>query len=365
MPKWRNTQRRITLRDIASEAGVSAMTVSRVMDPTHGGVKVKPETRKRVEAAVQKLGYKPNLAARSLRSSKTFQIGAYVNWNDYHSMSTFGWTHIFGSLQREAGKYGYRLAFYFYENASEDDLRDLLEPGRYVDGLVVQGRNLTELEIREMRASRMPVVSLYETIPDFCSLISGDYEVGVNAANYLYKLGHRRVSAMAQRKTKDEWSMRYHGFIERASELGMDLVSRYFEPRRGPALTGWEKRFGYDNAPIPGDRDAAFSAIWIPSDFVAVGAVDRYEEEGMVVGRDLSVLSLDNSEAYGYAYWKEPRLSSFDLNKQSIGKTAAEKLCSGSFEANVHTFQFELVERTSVTEGPAKIKNKEAPISIA
>lgn len=328
------------------------MTVSRVLGLGAQEGRVRKETRERVRAAADLLGYRPNVAARSLRSNRMHQIGAYINRPEYLTMAGFGWMRLFSSLQRQSEEHNYRLAFHFYEDASEASLREFFEPGRYVDGLVVQGRNLSELEIRLLRESGMPVVSLYERLEGFCCMLGDDRGMGRKAADYLYSRGHRRVAAMAHKMAKPEWNGRYEGFIDRARELGMEVVETCFREANKPLLAGWEREFGYDSVPLPGEGKLGFSAIWIPSDFVAVGAIRRYEAEGLVVGRDISVLSYDNSEAYGYAHWETPRITSFELARDRIGLAAADMLCGGNYMPGVHWFASTLVERTSVCDGP-------------
>lgn len=329
------------------------MTVSRVLDVSGWErAKVRPTTRERVEAVAERMGYRPNVAARSLRSNRTHQIGVYIKWKDYVAMGSSGWMRVFSALQRQASEHNYRLAFHFHDQESEADLRELFTPGRYMDGLVVLGRNLSDVEVGLLNDCGMPTVSLYHRIADFCCLLADDGGVGRRAADYLHSRGHRKVAVLSHRTPREEWNGRFHGFVTRAGELGLEVSMQVFHACERRNLNGWERDFGYTETPLPGS-DQAFSALWVTSDFVAVGAVQRLEDEGLVVGKDVSVLSYDNAEGHGYAFWEQPRLTSFDLARDKIGIAAADVLCSGSFSPDIHLFSSQLVERGSVCDGPA------------
>lgn len=348
----KSRKKNVTILDVAREAGISPMTVSRVFDSNPTRSKVRPETRELVEKVARRLGYRPSAAARHLRLQRAHQIGVYLNWKHHGILSNYGWPRLFGAMQRQAAVYGYRLAFHFQDDTSEANLRDFFQPGRYVDGLVILGRNASETEVRLLQESGLPTVSIYEEIEGFYSLLTNDRGIGYQAANYLYARGHRDVAVLACRFPKDQWNQRYYSFVERAKELGMRVVQNCYQPAGIEKNLGWEHTFAYRNAPLPLKKNGHFTAIWIPSDFLAVGAIHRYEEEGWVVGKDISVISYDNSEAHGMRYWDKPRMTSFELSREQIGICAADILCSGKTEKKVHFFDSVLIERTSVCDGP-------------
>lgn len=355
--KSRSKKKNVTVLDVAREAGLSPMTVSRVFDSDATRSKVRPGTREKVEAVARQLGYRPSTAARNLRLQRSHQIGVYLNWKHHGILSHFGWPRVFGALQRQAAQYGYRVAFHFQDDTSETNLKDFFQPGRYVDGLVVLGRNIADKEIRLLRESGLPTVSLYEEIDGFVCLLANDRRVGRQAADYLYARGHRDVAVLAYRNDREHWNLRYYSFMERAQELGLQIVQQYYQPAGMDKTLGWEHTFGYQNAPLPLGDKGHFTALWIPSDFLTVGAIHRYEDEGWEVGKDLSVLSYDNAEAHGIRYWDTPRITSFELNREQIGVRAADILCSGNPEKPVHSFDSTLIERTSVCDGPAAPDN--------
>jgi DNA-binding LacI/PurR family transcriptional regulator len=125
------TRKRATLYDVATQAGVSYQTVSRVINDSPN---VSPSTRRRVLEAIKALGYQPNKAARMLVTQRTSTLGVIT-----YGTSFYGPAHMMVGVEKAAKAAGYRLLYYNLENASPDEMVSLVETlgGHTVDGIVI------------------------------------------------------------------------------------------------------------------------------------------------------------------------------------------------------------------------------------
>src|SRR5690606_14927689 len=137
--------------DVAREAGVSMATVSRVVN---NNPNVKPQTRKKVYEAIERLGYRPNAVARGLASKRTTTVGVVIPDISNHIVS-----EVARGIEDIANMYHYNIILCNADMRKEKEIRvinTLLE--KQVDGLVFMGGKVTEDHIQAFRTARVPVV---------------------------------------------------------------------------------------------------------------------------------------------------------------------------------------------------------------
>lgn len=340
-----------TIYDIAAKARVSHATVSLALrPPPNGRSRMQPSTRRHILKTAQRLGYRPNILARGLKCGRTYNVGMYINRADYLNLTLPSWHAVVLAAQTQLWKHGYHLSFSYFERGQGTGFLEFLTPGRFVDGILVQGRNLSSREISAIRKSGMPTVSLYEKIDGFWSLTVDEYGAGQAAAEYLWECGHRRVAIIAPRHGVERWDGRIHGFLKRAAEIGLEVPKA--------ATTMVERATGMGSERIVGrrlfrgllKRAPAIRCVYVPSDYYAFGVLDVMDEHRLRVGKDVSLLSYDNLEGKGHGPWKSPRLTSYDPPHDLMGIRAADLLAgqAGAGGERHFVFQPRRMDRNSV-----------------
>ena len=182
----RFSSRRARLSDVAKLAGVSSQTVSRVV---RGASVVAPETRERVLAAVEELGYRPNLAARSLSNRRTGVIHV-VNATPLFG----GHARTFLSIVSELGRLGYQTSVAGSPKDQNPTLDQLVPLG--VDGIVVLGGHAQSADLVSVVHGRIPAVFVGQRfdLPDDVASVAIDQDAAARkATNHLVELGRRRL----------------------------------------------------------------------------------------------------------------------------------------------------------------------------
>lgn len=345
-------RRPATLAEVARLAGVSTAAASLAIREPQGRRRVSRASQRRIKEVASRLNYRPNPAARTLALSRTHQIGLYLNSPNSLNLSLTPWREVLTRIQSRLGKAGYRLGIYYFPPGRETGFSDFLIPNRFVDGLLVQGRDLSPGEIQKIREAGMPVISLYEDIPGMHSLTIDEERMGSDAADYLYGMGHRRIALLAMTAQRPGWNGRITGFLRRAEELGIGLpASRQCIEPVGDRLAG--------SLELPRELFRKFSrirgsvtALYCPSDYLSFALLKALDKQGIEVGRDLSLLSYDNLEGMGFRPWSVARLTSFSPPFARIAERVMDLFDHlDAFPSPTHhVFAPRIVERGSVAK---------------
>ncbi|RZB14627.1 LacI family transcriptional regulator [Streptomyces sp. F001] len=298
-----------TIRDVAEHAGVSKSLVSLVL---RGSGQVRPEKREAVLRAVRELGYRPNVAARSLSEQRTRTIGVLLNdlrnpWfvdllDGLNSLLHDNGLHMLLADARLNRRTGHDLTGPFL------DLR--------VDGLIVVG-TLPDPAALGTVADRIPLVvaGAREPVPTGVDVVAGDDERGTRlVTEHLIGLGHRRIAHIAGygavgelRRRSFEATMREHGLADGVVVEACDMTEEGGH-RAAVRLLGRP------------DRPTAVLAV---NDIAAVGALSAAEALGLRVPDDLSVTGYDNTSISRLRHlW----LTTVDNAGHEVGRRAARCL---------------------------------------
>lgn len=268
---------RATAQDVALVANVSAQTVSRV---ANGAPNVRPETRERVLAAMAKVGYAPNAAARALRSGKSNLIGVIV-----HHMGRTGETHIVRAVAAAAHHAGHPVALMDATSGRATDLNDAIGRLRTdLAGLIVLGLETSDVESVRVPV-RMPVV-----IADSRALIHPtvgfDQRGGASlAVTHLLGLGHPTVHHLGGPLDSVQAHMREDAWRETLTVAGKAVP----EPWHGD----WSPASGYAIGRQIAE-DPAVSAVFAANDEMAAGLMRALHEAGRLIPDDVSVVGFDD-----------------------------------------------------------------------
>ncbi|WP_394938458.1 LacI family DNA-binding transcriptional regulator [Psychromicrobium sp. YIM B11713] len=305
---------RVTLKDIAAEAGVSVMTVSNVMNGNRD--KVSEATIERVHAIVQRRGYVANASARSLAAKTSRLVGLIVPSADEdvlvlspHNVA------VFGFLERHLRERGYHLLF---RGVTETAEVDVAVRSWNLDGAVVLG--FLDEEVDGFATSSAPILALdsYSANPWTSGVRSDDREGGRLAAEHLLSLGHRRI-AFASPTFSDVGLVRqrFDGFLQAHHDAGVewhpsDLIG--VDPT-------WEVGVEVGRA-LPTEHPDV-TAVFATADILAVGIIEGLRAVGRSVPDDLSVVGFDDIDL---AHYVTPKLTTIRQDVAAKGSIAAKLL---------------------------------------
>lgn len=205
----------VSMQDVAKAAGVSPQTVSRVANDSNA---VKPETRQRVEAAMERLGYRPNYAARALKHGRFQDIGVVM-----FDTTRFGNARILDSIVTHAAEDGYSVTIQTMSNGAERTLASTIDrmQRQPVDGVIVVLEERISDFVGYKPPRELPVVLISEAAADHCPTVDADqYGCSTAIVDYLMSKGHKTVYHIAGPVTSRAAESRAQGWREALEQIG-------------------------------------------------------------------------------------------------------------------------------------------------
>ena len=280
--------KRVTIRDVAALAGVDASLVSRVLND-HPKASASPETRQRIVEAARGLGYHPNVAARSLRTAKSWTLGLLLP-----NLTNPMYAAIARAAERRAREHGYGLVFGTHvEGEDEPTFARMMQQGR-VEGLLTASGVLSDAFLKRIAIGGTgPVVMLNRRIPGVRASVTVDDAAGAAlATHHLASLGHKEVAGIFGPGSIDTTTRRRAGFVKANKEAGIHAT----------LIDG----LGLD--PVAGSTAAdqifrdhpLVTAIFASTFAIAAGVLRAGRLAGVRIPEDLSLVALHDSELADY-----------------------------------------------------------------
>jgi LacI family transcriptional regulator len=299
-----------TIREVAERAGVSTMTVSRVIN--NSGYTSR-DARERVEAAIAEMGYVPNALARSLRFKQTKTLALVLS-----DITNPFFTTIARGVEDVANRHGFNVIFCNTdesESKQAEYLNILLQ--KQVDGVLLVPARSTEGPVAFLRTRGVPVVVLDRRVPE-CSAdgVRGDSEQGgYELTKLLLGLGHRRIAILSGPPEVSTAADRVAGYRRALAEAGLDC---------DPALIlhgRLRQEGGYQMA----QHALALrpTALFAANNFIAIGAYRALGAAGLRVPDDMAMVAFDDLPA---ALILEPFLTVAAQPAYEMGQIATELL---------------------------------------
>jgi DNA-binding LacI/PurR family transcriptional regulator len=302
--------RHAVMSDVAALAGVSVMTVSRVLNGFAG---VTDETRVRVEEAITALGYQANTAARVLAGGRSRTLGVMAVETDQ-----FGPSHMLYGIEAAARRAGHALSFVTL-NRSGHDVASTLRRLRtsHVQGVIVVAPVRRVIQAVTELDGEMPLVVVGGDPAIGAATVTIDQTEGARlATQHLLDLGHRTVHHVAGPQTWVDASARMRGWSD---------ALRTHPAQRGRSVAGdWSARRGYD-AGMRLARDADVTALFAVNDQTALGVIRGLHDAGRRVPEDVSVVGFDDTPESGYFL---PPLTTIRQDLGEVGRRSVELLLS-------------------------------------
>ncbi len=272
-----------TVIDVAKRAGVSAITVSRVIN--RSGY-VSEETRKRVEAAADDLGYLQNSLARSLRSSRTNTIGLIVS-----DITNPFFTNLARGVEDIASDAGFTVIFCNTDESTDEEekyTQVLLK--KQVDGFLLVPTHSSPHSIQMIQKRDIPLVIIDRWVPEVqvdsvrCDSEDGSYQL----TRLLLSLGHRNIAVISGPKDVSTAIDRVNGYCKALEEAGLPFLENYV--RYGDFV----QSSGYELTKRLLALDPRPTAIFGANNFIGIGVLKALNAAGIKVPEDVSVVAFDD-----------------------------------------------------------------------
>ncbi len=307
-----------TIKDVARAAGVSTATVSYVLNESGA---VGEETRRRVLAAVKKLGYRPSVTAKSLQTGKSRIIG--YSWRplppDQFNPVLEKFLH---SMAEAAARHDYHVLT-FPCPQPQDEIRVYREmvERRRVDGFVLSDTNLNDRRIRYLLDTDFPFVAFGRSNKEWnFAWVDVDGTDGLRqAVNHLIELGHERIACMAWPSESLTGQYRLAGYKQAMAQAGLKVQRNWVirtDNFYAQAYQATQKWLALPAAQRP-------TAIVALTDLMAMGAMNAISDAGLQVGRDIAVAGFDDAPITDYL---RPPLTSLRQPIAEIGERVVTML---------------------------------------
>ena len=271
-----------TLHEVAREAGVSSATVSRFLNGTS---KVSDAKRKSIENVIEKLNYKPNMLAKSLKMGSSRTIGVLTQ-----SLISGFFNEAIAGLDGAMKAAGYApLIVTGHWDATEEAERIELLIGRRVDGIVILTRSVSDAQVLEF-SSRIPIVAYGRKLEgkNVCGFSLDNYKASCEAVEYLIGQGHRNIAFIAGPPDQQDALDRLAGYRDTLSRHKITVHPQLIVPGDFQESGGV---LAVNQLLETGQR---FSAIFAGNDLTAYGARLALYRRGIRVPDDISIIGFDD-----------------------------------------------------------------------
>ncbi len=282
----------MNLKELSQELGLSQTTVSRALN---GYPEVSAATRKRVEEAAQAFNYRPSTRAKGLATGQALAIGHVIPVSSKHEMVN----PIFGDFIAGAGetyaRQGYEMILSIVDDDNEEQIYRGLKSRRAVDGVIVHGPRMDDDRLPLLHELQMPFAvhgrASGSTTP-YTWLDVNNRSAFERATNFLLDLGHQRIALINGLEVMDFAHRRRTGYEDALTGRGIAIDPALM---RSGEMT---EVFGYQTTRDMLDQDDAPTAIVASSLICALGARRAIEERGLVMGKDVSIITHDDALSY-------------------------------------------------------------------
>jgi len=325
-----------TIKDVAKDAGVSAATVSRVINnsPT-----VTASTRETVMAVIKKLNYQPNLLGRNLRRTETRLILVLLQ-----NMANPFYARIVKGIEDVGHKNGYHVMLCNTDSDHEREKVYLeLLRNRLADGVIFMAPMLGKEELTEI-GKRFPVVQCceYKEGAQVSHVSIDNHAAAYKAVRHLISAGHRRIGMISCRNSYVSISQRESGYKKALEDAGITFEEEYIKYGDygfNSGLRAANQLLSMDDRP---------TAIFAISDLMAIGALRAIREKGLSVPEDVAAAGFDN---ISFSSMCNPMLTTISQPKYDLGCLAMDLLLKQiRGEAKEHKgifLEYELIIRES------------------
>lgn len=306
---------RATIKEVASVAGVSTQTVSRVINERPD---VSPETRKKVQEVIRDLSYRPSTLARSLSQQRSYTLGAVT-----FGLKYIGPSRTLNGIADKADELGYMLLMKelsdFNSNSIDEVIDSLLS--RQVDGILWVAPEIEKNHawVNE-RIDEFPVPILFiamQSRENITSVSTDNNQGAVMATRHLLGIGRKRIGHISGPLGWWEANERKRGWQDTLTEAGITVSDQHCAEGNWSSASG-EKAFVQLLDTFPN-----MDAVFVANDQMALSVLREAHRRGIQVPEQLAVVGFDNIAESAYFY---PSLTTISQDLQSLGEQAVQNI---------------------------------------
>lgn len=307
--------KRVTINEIAQEAGVSIKTVSRVINSRPD---VAPDTRKRVLEIIERLNYRPSKLARGLSQGRSRTIGVIS-----YGVKYFGPASTLAGIEEESHGLGYTVIWEMLRDSERSNVDQLLNDmlANHVDGIfwaapeVVYDR---EWILQSLAQLSLPIVINISEPPHFCSAVTNKNESGGHiATQHLIDQGYQRIALVTGPMDWRESRLRKRGWQNALADAGFKIGEDLIFEGDWTAESGSRGlRYLFSKQPHP-------DAIFVSNDQMALGALHAADQLGLQIPQDLAIVGYDDIPESAYFH---PPLTTVHQETHEMGRYAIREL---------------------------------------
>jgi len=343
---------RPTIKDVARAANVSYSTVSYILNDSRAAARISQQTKERVWAAVEMLGYQFNPIGRALQRGYTNQVTLLiVSWNLATSHAATAM-----AISRAAARHEFALTVHVADDdASAEGFvkRNMLHN---LGGVLVlwDSPAFEKSSLRQLAADGVPVIDLLPDSPDGISIVTEDREdAGFRATRHLIDLGHQHIGIIGDLATRPKTTLRKLAGYRRALEsANIPYEEKFFQN---------VTEFGFEGGQY-GFRDLIrrcpqITGLFCINDAMALGAMDAAKDLGKNCPSDLSVVGFGDSPEG--SHWR-PKLTTLALSADKVSTSALalilERRKNPELEQRTILIPGDLIVRESTTRKEAEVR---------
>lgn len=307
----------VTIYDVAKKAGVSAATVSKVLND-YPDVSLK--TIAKVQKICKEVGYRPNSVARSLVTRRSNTIGVFFTDQFNSSFRHPFLQEVMVSFKTIVGQAGFDLLF-FSEESSDNEMNSYYNRARYrnVDGILIMGVPRNDPNLGQLSQSSLPCMAIdIDLFGPRAGYISSDNTNGaIEVVDYLVSLGHKHIAFIADGFSTKPGHDRLIGFRTGMNKNNLTIESEWI------LFGDFSEASGYNACKKILKSKNLPTAIFCAGDMMALGAMRAINEVGLKVPEDISIIGFDDLPLLAMI---KPSLTTVRQNKELLGKMAGEEL---------------------------------------
>lgn len=303
-----------TIKDIAKVLGLSPATISKALN---GYSDINPMTAGLVRRKAEEMNYRPNVAARQLKTNSSYNVGVLFVDEMQSGLTHEYFSHILNSVKEELEHLGYDLTFISQSIAGKR--ASFLEHARYrnCDGVIIASVDFENPQVIELVNSEIPTVTIDYPYNQKSSVLSDNIEGAYELTSYLLEMGHRKIGVISGERTLVT-KRRMTGLRRALREYDLILPEEYMlqgayhDTKKSEELT--KRLMALPEPP---------TVIMYPDDFAYLGGMAALERMGLSVPKDVSCVGYDGIPL---SQSLRPRLTTYQQDSENIGRMSARKL---------------------------------------
>jgi DNA-binding LacI/PurR family transcriptional regulator len=315
---WSLQRKRVTSKDVAEKVGVSRTTVSLVLNDVRG-IQISHETRQKVIDAAKELGYVPDATAQALASRRTKAIGLVLTRTQHHIATDAFLPKIISGLLTIAKKQNIRILIDWVETEHQESAYFELARAKRIDGMILSTPRLDDKALMALENADIPTVMMGSIAGSNLPFVDVDNtKASEKATTYLLQLGHRKIACISNAPPEYTASPdRVHGYKNALSNMNIPINENLI------TYADFDPESGYKCMKSLLHSGESFTAAFIASDNVAIGAKSALRDANLRVPDDISLVGFDDIP---WAQYSDPPLTTIQLPAESLAESACTLL---------------------------------------